>query len=276
MQNSLEILEWYDSVGVDLLLDETPVNRFQESLAAAKPTPTAYQPSGELGKRLAKSEEQAPKVTRASNSSAIVPDSQVVDRAKQVARAANTLEELKTALLQFEGCNLKGTAKNLVFADGNPNSKIMLIGEVPERDEDLQGQPIVGRAGQLLDLMLQAIGLDRTKVYITNVIPWRTPGGRTPSPPETEICRPFIERHIELINPDLIIPLGNFSAKTLLNTSEGITRLRGKWAEIKTENSTTKAMPILHPSFLLRQPAQKKLAWSDLLQVKQELENLAM
>ena len=129
----------------------------------------------------------------------------------------------------FDGCNLKFTAKNLVFADGNPEAAVMLVGEAPGRDEDIEGLPFVGRSGRLLDRMLAAIGLDRTSVYIANVIPWRPPGNRTPTPHETEICRPFIERQIELVNPKVLVNLGGPSAKTLLNTTEGILRLRGNW-----------------------------------------------
>ena len=254
-----------------LPLDDAPVNRFDESKALANAKPATKPPSGELGKRLAQAKPQRSPQPEANSSSAIVPDAQVVETARSAASAATTLEELKAAMEQFEGCNLKRTAKNLVFADGNPQARIMLIGEAPGRDEDLQGLPFVGRAGQLLDLMLKAIGLDREQAYITNVIPWRPPGNRTPTPQETEICRPFIERHVELVNPELIVLLGGSSAKTMLKTTDGIMRLRGKWSSIETQSAKVDALPTLHPAYLLRQPGQKKLAWSDLLKVQEKL-----
>ncbi|TIV27765.1 MAG: uracil-DNA glycosylase, partial [Mesorhizobium sp.] len=176
----------------------------------------------------------------------------------------------------FDGCNLKFTAKNLVFADGNPNADLMLVGEAPGRDEDLEGLPFVGRSGRLLDRMLAAIGLDRASAYIANVIPWRPPGNRTPTPHETEICRPFIERQIELVNPKVLVNLGGPSAKTLLNTAEGILRLRGNWRVHTTASGIAiPAMPTLHPAYLLRTPAHKKLAWRDFLEVKAKLQALA-
>lgn len=175
----------------------------------------------------------------------------------------------------FDGCNLKFTAKNLVFADGNPNAAVMLVGEAPGRDEDLEGLPFVGRSGRLLDQMLAAIGLDRTSAYIANVIPWRPPGNRTPTPHETEICRPFIERQIELVKPKVLVNLGGPSAKTLLNTTEGILRLRGNWRVHTTASGIAiPAMPTLHPAYLLRTPAHKKLAWRDFLEVKAKLRAL--
>ena len=158
-----------------------------------------------------------------------MPDEGQIALARQRAATAATLDELRQQMAEFDGCNLKFTAKNLVFADGNPEADVMLVGEAPGRDEDLEGLPFVGRSGQLLDRMLAAIGLDRQSVYIANVIPWRPPGNRTPTPQETEICRPFIERQIELANPKVLVTLGGPSAKLLLNTTEGVLRLRGNW-----------------------------------------------
>ena len=193
-----------------------------------------------------------------------------------MARKAATLEELREILAGFDGCNLKFTAKNLVFADGSPQPAVMFVGEAPGRDEDLEGVPFVGRSGQLLDRMLAAIGLDRQSAYIANVIPWRPPGNRTPTPLETEICRPFIERQIELANPKVLVNLGGPSAKTLLHASEGILRLRGNWRVHTTASGTAiPAMPTLHPAYLLRNPAHKKLAWRDFLEVKAKLRSLA-
>jgi DNA polymerase len=204
-----------------------------------------------------------------------VPDQAQAALARELARAAATLDELRDAMASFEGCNLRFTAKNLVFADGNPQADLMLVGEAPGRDEDIQGLPFVGRSGQLLDRMLAAIGLDRNSAYIANVIPWRPPGNRTPTPHETEICRPFIERQIELVNPKVLVNLGGPSAKTLLNTTEGILRLRGNWRVHTTASGTAiPAMPTLHPAYLLRTPAHKRLAWRDLLEVKMKLRGL--
>ncbi|WP_192385937.1 uracil-DNA glycosylase, partial [Mesorhizobium silamurunense] len=213
---------------------------------------------------------------RPTLTTATVPDEGQIMLARQLAASASTLDELRQHMAAFDGCNLKFTAKNLVFADGNPNADLMLVGEAPGRDEDLEGLPFVGRSGRLLDRMLAAIGLDRTSAYIANVIPWRPPGNRTPTPHETEICRPFIERQIELVNPKVLVNLGGPSAKTLLNTTEGILRLRGNWRVHTTASGTAiPAMPTLHPAYLLRTPAHKKLAWRDFLEVKAKLRALA-
>ena len=168
-------------------------------------------------------------------------------------------------LEKFDGCGLKATATRLVFADGAPDARIMLVGEAPGGDEDRIGRPFVGRAGQLLDRMLAAIGLDRTKVYIANVVPWRPPGNRTPTLQETAICLPFIRRQIELVAPKLLVCLGGSSAQTLLGLKDGITRTRGQWFDYARDGGgVIKALPMLHPAYLLRQPAQKRAAWRDL------------
>lgn len=259
--NLEELLRFYADAGHDEPLSETAVNRFaveavRPPAAAAQPAKSGAQPQTELPPV------RAPAV-------AAVPDEQQAMRARAMACEAQTIEELRQALASFDGCNLKTTAKNLVFADGNPAAKLMLVGEAPGRDEDIQGLPFVGRSGQLLDRMLAAIGLDRTNAYISNVIPWRPPGNRDPSPLETEICRPFIERHIELADPAVLVTLGNPSTKLLLKTQTGIMRMRGKWAEHATAGGKQVAtMPTLHPAYLLRNPAHKKLAWRDFLEVK--------
>jgi DNA polymerase len=206
---------------------------------------------------------------------AAVPDGAQVARARELAREARTLDELREQLAAFDGCNLKFTAKNLVFADGNPAADLMLVGEAPGRDEEIEGLPFVGRSGQLLNRMLAAIGRDRQSAYIANVIPWRPPGNRTPTPIETEICRPFIERQIELVAPKVLVTLGNPSSKALLNTQVGIMRLRGNWQEHRTAGGgVIPAMPTLHPAYLLRNPAAKKLAWRDFLEIKARLAKL--
>jgi DNA polymerase len=207
---------------------------------------------------------------------ASIPDGAQVARARELAREARTLDELREQLAAFDGCNLKFTAKNLVFADGNPEADLMFVGEAPGRDEDIEGLPFVGRSGQLLNRMLAAIGRDRQSAYIANVIPWRPPGNRTPTPIETEICRPFIERQIELAAPKVLVTLGNPSTKTLLNTQVGIMRMRGNWQEHRTADGIAiPTMPTLHPAYLLRNPAAKKLAWRDFLEIKARLIALA-
>ena len=192
--------------------------------------------------------------------------------AREAAATAETLDALRATLAAFEGCNLRHTATNLVFADGNPAARVMFVGEAPGMEEDLQGLPFVGRSGRLLDLMLKAIGLDRASAYIANVIPWRPPGNRDPTPQETEICRPFIERQIALVDPDFLVLLGKASAQQLLKTNMAITRLRGQWRPYHTGRREIRAMPTLHPAYLLRQPLQKRLAWRDLLALKKAME----
>jgi len=220
--------------------------------------------------------EIAPARPAAPPATATVPDEGQAILARQLAAAATTLEELAEAVRAFDGCNLKFTAKSTVFADGNPAGGIMFVGEAPGRDEDLEGLPFVGRSGQLLDRMLAAIGLDRKSAYIANVIPWRPPGNRTPTPLETEICRPFIERQIELAAPKVLVTLGGPSAKVIVNAQEGIMRLRGRWQSHVTAGGVEiPAMPTLHPAYLLRNPAHKKLVWRDLLEVKARLRALS-
>ncbi len=195
--------------------------------------------------------------------------------ARKQARDATTVEELRAAVASFEGCPLKKTAMNLCFADGNPEARIMFIGEAPGAQEDRQGLPFVGASGQLLDRMLSHIGLDRTSVYITNLLFWRPPGNRTPTAGEIASCLPFVERHVELVNPSHIVLVGGISAKTLLDRREGILKLRGQWGHYRPAGleRPIPALATLHPAYLLRQPAQKRLAWRDLLSLAQALES---
>ncbi len=262
------LLAFYAEAGVDEALDEAPMNRFAE--AAPQPSPPAVvQPAAARAAAVP----IAPAAPRPAQ--AAVPDEAQAALARQLAAGAATLEELREAMASFDGCNLKFTAKNLVFSDGNPEAALMLVGEAPGRDEDIEGRPFVGRSGRLLDRMLAAIGLDRQSAYIANVIPWRPPGNRAPTPHETEICRPFIERQIELVGPKVLVNLGGPSAKTLLNTTEGILRLRGNWRVHTTASGTViPAMPTLHPAYLLRTPAHKRLAWRDFVEVKMKLKTL--
>jgi len=191
--------------------------------------------------------------------------------AREAARTAPTLDELRTLLDNFDGCALKATATRLVFADGNPEARVMFVGEAPGRDEDLTGLPFVGRSGKLLDLMLRAIGLDRTTAYIANVIPWRPPGNRDPSPQETQICLPFIKRQIELVDPDVLVCLGKPSSQAVLELKDGIMRSRGRWHTYDTGTRSIRAMATFHPAYLLRQPIYKRLAWQDLRSISKAL-----
>lgn len=272
MADLRELLMFYRDAGVDAALADEPFDRFAE-LPPQKPAAQDQQPDRpKLGVRREEPAAQAGPVAKPAEMA--VPDETQVALAREMAANAQSLAELREQLAAFDGCNLKFTAKNLVFADGNPDGPLMVIGEAPGRDEDVEGLPFVGRSGQLLDRMLTAIGLDRTSVYVANVIPWRPPGNRTPTPHETEICRPFIERQIELANPQVIITLGGPASKVLLKSTEGIMRQRGKWKHFTTAGGLEiPAMPSLHPAYLLRNPAHKRLAWRDFLEVKVRLAN---
>lgn len=261
------LLEWYAANGVDVALEEKALDRLAPRATPAVPVVHAAVPATatepELAIDAASDDAAAGRITRAEPN--LEADALA---ARAAAAAAGSLDELREILANFEGCPLKLTAKSLVFADGNPAARIMLVGEAPGREEDLQGLPFVGRSGQLLDRMLAAIGLSRSSVYIANVVPWRPPGNRTPTPQETAICRPFIERQIALVDPDILVCLGGASAKELLQTTEGILRLRGQWRTYDTGARAIRAMATLHPAYLLRQPLQKRLVWRDLLAIQ--------
>ncbi|WP_244642611.1 uracil-DNA glycosylase family protein [Phyllobacterium sp. 628] len=279
MPNLRELLHFYAEAGVDTPLEDVPVDRFAAVEPARAPAQTsapavATRAPAPQAERPQDASPNAAPASPALNKTS-VPDDTKIAMARQLASSASTLEELRTQLAAFDGCNLKFTAKNLVFADGNPNAPIMFVGEAPGREEDLEGVPFIGRSGQLLDRMLAAIGLDRTGVYIANTIPWRPPGNRTPTPLETEICRPFFERQIELANPKLLVALGGPSAKALTHATEGILRLRGNWKVHRTVSGIEiPVMPTLHPAYLLRNSAQKRFAWRDFIAVKMQLRTL--
>lgn len=193
--------------------------------------------------------------------------------ARAAAKEASSLAELRERLEGFNGCALKATAKNLCFFRGAEKARLMLIGEAPGREEDLAGMPFVGPAGRLLDKMLAAIGLSEADVHITNSVYWRPPGNRTPSPQETQACRPFLDRQIELVAPDFIALLGGAAANTVLGIEGGIMRLRGNWKELEAGGRRIRVMPTLHPAFLLRTPANKRQAWRDMLALAEALES---
>jgi DNA polymerase len=258
-----ELLAFYLEAGVDCALMDEPVNRMSDESAVApreQPQPAAI-----------RSAPAAMPVARAATAPA--PDV-AIQSAREAARTAPSLQALRAMLEEFGGCALKSTATRLVFADGNPLARIMFVGEAPGREEDIEGLPFVGRSGQLLNRMIAAIGLDRSSAYIANVIPWRPPGNRTPTPQETQICLPFIQRQIELVNPDVLVTLGNPSTQTLLSTREGIMKTRGKWFDYDTGSRTIKAMATFHPAYLLRSPSYKRLAWQDLRAIAKALQQV--
>ena len=200
-----------------------------------------------------------------------VPPETCIDT-HDLAASADSLDDLRTTIDNFDGCALKKTAKNTVFCDGVAGAKIMLIGEAPGQDEDRQGKPFVGRSGQLLDTMLAAIGITRAEnLYISNVVPWRPPGNRSPSIEEIVTCKPFIARHIALAKPDILLLVGNISNKTLLDTQTGITKLRGQWQSYEANGLNIPALPLLHPAYVLRRPETKADMWADLCLLQKRL-----
>jgi len=250
-------------MGVDEAIGDVPVDRFAQSAAAPAPKDSAKSAPRTAPKARPKT---PPKARRA----APAPE----NAAATALDGIKTLAELAEAVAGFEGCPLKRTAKTTCFARGSEEAKLMLIGEAPGRDEDLQGKPFVGRAGKLLDKMLAAIGLDETSVYITNTIYWRPPGNRTPTTQEIGSCAPFLARQIELLKPEVILLLGGAAAKSMLETTEGIMRMRGKWKLYHAKERDIPTLATLHPAYLLRSPEAKRYAWRDLLMLKARLDEL--
>ncbi len=259
-----DLLAFYLEAGVDCALNDEAIDRLSEAHQPA-PERAAETPVRALPPRATTTPAPPPRVAAAP------PPDIAAATARDAADTVNTLDELRELLDAFDGCALKATATRLVFSDGNPEARIMFVGEAPGRDEDIEGKPFVGRSGKLLDLMMGAIGLDRTRVYIANVIPWRPPGNRTPTPQETQICLPFIRKQIELVDPDVLVCLGNPSSQTLLNTREGIMKTRGRWVPFDTGKRVIRAMPTFHPAYLLRSPIYKRLAWQDLRAIRSAL-----
>ncbi len=259
-----QLLAFYLEAGVDCALGEEPINRLDE--AEPVPAPAAPRPP------IALNPLRPPPMPAVPRSEITVAPDAAIASAREAARTAPTLDALRALMETFDGCALKHTATKLVFADGNPQAKVMFVGEAPGRDEDIEGLPFVGRSGKLLDRMIAAIGLDRSKAYIANVIPWRPPGNRTPTPQETQVCLPFIRRHVELVNPDVLVTLGNPSTQALLGTREGIMRTRGKWIDYDTGTRTIRAVATFHPAYLLRSPSYKRLSWQDLRAIAKVLQ----
>jgi uracil-DNA glycosylase len=264
-----QLLAFYLEAGVDCALTDEPVNRLSDPAASpAIMVPAAGEPALHQPLR------PPPAAIAAPREATPAPEAAIAS-AREAARTAPSLEVLRALLEKFDGCALKHTATRLVFADGNPQARIMFVGEAPGRDEDIEGLPFVGRSGKLLDRMIAAIGLNRSSAYIANVIPWRPPGNRTPTPQETQICLPFIQRQIELVNPDVLVTLGNPSTQTLLSTREGIMRTRGKWLNYDTGTRTIRAIATFHPAYLLRSPSYKRMSWLDLRAIAKALEETA-
>jgi len=273
-----ELLAFYQEAGVDALLGEAPVDRFADEPPAPAVAADAVRTQPVPDRRSATPPPTERTViyardldARTKAAASPPPPDAAVMAARESARSAASLDELRAMLARFDGCALKATAKQLVFSDGNPKSRLMFVGEAPGREEDIEGLPFVGPSGKLLDLMLAAIGLDRQSAYIANIVPWRPPGNRTPTPQESAICLPFILRQIELVDPDVLVCLGNPSTQTLLSIRDGITKTRGRWFKFNTGKREIRAMPTLHPAYLLRQPLSKRLAWRDFLAIKKAL-----
>jgi DNA polymerase len=277
--NHLAALNFYIDAGVDEVIGTAPVDRFAESKTAPVAGAQAVTPSPARS-RTPGQPAIAPAVQPAAV--ALQGRTEAESSARNLAAGAADLSALREVMENFDLCPLKKTAANTVFGAGNPAARIMLVGEAPGADEDRQGQPFVGVSGQLLDRMLASIGLDRSNVYITNMLSWRPPGNRKPTVEETTMCLPFIRRHIELVAPRILVFVGGTSAATLLERRDGITRMRGRWFDYSPNGgkdtdggeSTISAMPIFHPAYLLRQPALKRLAWIDLLAIKARLKDI--
>jgi DNA polymerase len=273
----LALLAWFQATGVDAAVQDTPCDWLARGSVApgsdfAWPGRNAAQDESAALSSGARQASSGPVVeTVRPRATTPLGASEAETGARRIAREATSLEALGAALQGFEGCGLKATATKLCFYRGAPRADVMVIGEAPGRDEDLEGKPFVGRAGRLLDKMLAAIGLGEANVHITNIVYWRPPGNRTPTPQEALACRPFLERQIELVSPKILVAAGGAAAKEIFGATEGIMRLRGKWREVTVGDQKIAAIATLHPAYLLRTPAAKQQAWLDLLQIKSRL-----
>ena len=270
---SRELLRWYIDAGVDETISEHPVNRFQAKDAPVPTSSPSSPPSSGPASSGKGMSDRAPAPVSAPVSSPGSTNNEIA-AAVHLAQAAGTVDELRQALETFDGCALKKTATNLVFTDGNPEARILFIGEGPGAEEDRQGLPFVGPSGKLLDRMMASVGLDRTSVLISNTVFWRPPGNRTPIAQETAVCMPFVGRLIELVDPKILVALGGPAAKSLLAETEGVGRLRGKWFSYSTPGLARpiEATALYHPAYLLRSPGQKRVTWMDWLDIKRKLE----
>ena len=264
------LLKWYVDSGLDETIGDVPVDRFASRTSMVS---APDQPAG--AERAAPRPIERPPVTPV-RAPVPIESPQLVEDARQLARACASLAELETAIRGFEGCALKRTAKNTVFADGVAGAPVMVVGEAPGADEDRMGKPFVGVSGQLMDRMFEAIGMSRERdVYITNILFWRPPGNRTPTLAEQAMCLAFTRRHVELAKPKVVVLAGGTSAKAMLDTTEGIMRLRGKWTTLRLDDGTeVPTLPTFHPAYLLRTPASKRQSWYDLLALDKKLREL--
>lgn len=264
--DTLRLLDWYAAMGVDEAIGDAPIDRFAAPVVQQRQVQSSAASAPARGRALpaTPTAPQKPKPAAPLDSAAMA--------ARELARSAATLKDLRELLSRFDGCPLKKTAKHLCFARGADTARVMLIGEAPGREEDLEGAPIVGPAGRLLDRMLASIALGEASAHITNVVYWRPPGNRTPTPQETQACQPFLERQIELVDPKIIVFLGGAAAKQMLDVSDGIMKLRGKWLTYDGGGKPRRAIATLHPAYLLRTPSAKRLAWRDLLAIQEALD----
>ena len=267
------LLRWYVDQGIDESIGEEAVDRFAAPAPQAAPPPVLQQ--APVAPTPIRPTPAAPAPLRGP---VPIESPQLVEDARALAQRCNGVEELEAAVRAFEGCALKRTAKNTVFADGVVGSPVMVVGEAPGADEDRLGKPFVGVSGQLMDRMFDAIGMSRERdLYITNILFWRPPGNRTPTLAEQAICMAFTRRHIELAQPKVLVLAGGTAAKSVLDTTEGIMRLRGKWTSLNLDDgSAVPTLPTFHPAYLLRTPASKRQSWSDLLSLDKKLRELGI
>ncbi|MFF0948757.1 uracil-DNA glycosylase family protein [Rhizobium leguminosarum] len=283
------LLHFHADAGVEWLLEEEAIDRFAEfeAMKAARrpaaaqaqqqrPTAGEHPAPGQAQVRPNAAVRPAPAERAASGPQPAIPDGEAVQQARFAAETARSLVELKTAIEAFSGCNLKHSARSTIFASGDAESGIMVIGSAPSAEDDREGMPFSGKSGQLFDKMLAAIGLTRSAILLTQVIPWRPPGNRAPSAAEMDICRPFIERQIALAEPKAILLLGNFSARFFFGENDTIHGLRGRWKEIAVADCVIPAIASLHPQDLLTAPVNKRLAWNDLLAFQAKLKSLSL
>lgn len=276
-QDAAALLRWYVDHGLDETIGEEAIDRF----ALPPPAPLAATPASApptASPSSAPTPIRPPVAAPAVRAPVPLESPQLALDAREVARQATTIAELEEAVRAFEGCALKRTAKNTVFADGVAGAPVMIVGEAPGADEDRLGKPFVGVSGQLMDRMFSAIGMSRERdLYITNILFWRPPGNRTPTLSEQAICLAFTRRHIELAKPKIVVLAGGTAVKAVLNTTEGITRLRGKWTMLTLDDgSEVLTLPTFHPAYLLRTPASKRQSWADLLSVDKRLKDLGV
>lgn len=271
--------EWFEAIGADETIGDDPVDRFALPLPSPSPSPSPVQVAPRLQENsAAPAARRDPPPAVPPRAPAIAPQvarPAAIETATEIARACTTLEELEQAVASFDACPLKATATRTVFSDGARNAPVMVIGEAPGAEEDRIGKPFVGPSGKLLDRMLAAIGLTRERnVYITNVVFWRPPGNRAPTPAELALCLPFVHRQVALLQPRVVILSGNIAAKSLLERTDGISKFRGRWFTDRVYDGfqSNATIATFHPSYLLRSPAQKRDAWKDFLAVKVKLQ----